>query len=168
MCVCVCKRGSTRLFIYVRDTLLTSRQWWHKYICSLLLWIKIAYLLVPSSLHKVESVHEGMRYGWVMGSFCYVWGRVNHPTSYVKLKTPWAKYGQDPWCWRGLFIKQQHGITYKLQLFCNGLLPDTQNCGLRMRRECRERFPRHRLQRKPLVNDPGMHHGTWRDACRDR
>ena len=28
------------------------------------------------------------------------------------------------------------------------------------RRECRERFPRHRLKRKPLVNDPGMHHGT--------
>ena len=25
-----------------------------------------------------------------------------------------------------------------------GLLPDTWNCGLRMRRECRERFPRHR------------------------
>ena len=24
-----------------------------------------------------------------------------------------------------------------------GLLPDTQNCGLRMRPECRERFPRH-------------------------
>ena len=31
---------------------------------------------------------------------------------------------------------------------------------LRMRRECRERFPLHRLQRKPLVSDPGMHHGT--------
>ena len=29
-----------------------------------------------------------------------------------------------------------------------------------MRRECRERFPRHRLQRKPLVSDPDMHHGT--------
>ena len=41
-----------------------------------------------------------------------------------------------------------------------GLLLNTQNCGLRMRRECRERFPRHRLQRKPLVSDPGMHHGT--------
>ena len=27
-----------------------------------------------------------------------------------------------------------------------------------MRRECRERFPHHRLQRKPLVSDPGMHH----------
>ena len=29
-----------------------------------------------------------------------------------------------------------------------------------MSRECRERFPRHRLHTKPLVNDPGMHHGT--------
>ena len=41
------------------------------------------------------------------------------------------------------------------------LLPDTWNCGLRMRRECRERFPRHRLRRKSLVSDPGMHHGTY-------
>ena len=39
-----------------------------------------------------------------------------------------------------------------------GLLPDMQNCGLRMRRKFREPFPRHWLQRKPLVNDPGMHH----------
>ena len=29
-----------------------------------------------------------------------------------------------------------------------------------MRRECRERFPRHQLQRKPLVGDPEMHHDT--------
>ena len=38
-----------------------------------------------------------------------------------------------------------------------------QNCGLRMRRECRKRFPRHRFQRKPLVYDPGMHvtHVPW-------
>ena len=41
-----------------------------------------------------------------------------------------------------------------------GLLPDAHNCGLRMRRECREHFPRHRLQRKPLVSDPAMHHST--------
>ena len=41
-----------------------------------------------------------------------------------------------------------------------GLLPNTQNCGLCMRRECRERFPHHRLQRKLLVSNPGMHHGT--------
>ena len=30
-----------------------------------------------------------------------------------------------------------------------------------MRRECREGFPRHRIQRKTLVNGPGMHHGTF-------
>ena len=41
-----------------------------------------------------------------------------------------------------------------------GLLPDTYNCGLCIRRECPGRFPRHRLQRKPLVSDPGMHHDT--------
>ena len=29
-----------------------------------------------------------------------------------------------------------------------------------MHRECRERFYRHRLQRKPLVRDHGLHHGT--------
>ena len=29
-----------------------------------------------------------------------------------------------------------------------------------MRRDCRERFLRHRLQRKPLVSDTGLHHGT--------
>ena len=41
-----------------------------------------------------------------------------------------------------------------------GLLPDTQNNGLCMRRECRERFPCKRLQRKQQVSDPGMHHDT--------
>ena len=41
-----------------------------------------------------------------------------------------------------------------------GFLPDTWKCGLRMRRGCRERIPRHRLQSQPLVSDPGMHHGT--------
>ena len=42
----------------------------------------------------------------------------------------------------------------------NGSLPDTPNCRLCMRRECRERFLRHRFQRKPLVNDLNIHHGT--------
>ena len=41
-----------------------------------------------------------------------------------------------------------------------GLLPDTSKCRMCMRRECRERFPPYRLKRKPLVSDPGMHHGT--------
>ena len=39
------------------------------------------------------------------------------------------------------------------------LLPDTQNWGLHMRRECQKHFPHHRLQRKPLVSDIDMHHG---------
>ena len=34
------------------------------------------------------------------------------------------------------------------------------NGGLGMRRECREYYPRHRLQWKPLVSDPSMHHDT--------
>ena len=35
-----------------------------------------------------------------------------------------------------------------------------------MHREYKERFPRHRLQRKPLVSDPNMHHA--RDVMRVR
>ena len=51
-------------------------------------------------------------------------------------------------------------FLFYLAVFPMGLLPNTQNCGLRMRLECRERFPRHRLQRKRLVSDHGMYHGT--------
>ena len=41
-----------------------------------------------------------------------------------------------------------------------GLLPDTQNCGLHMRRtECQECFPRLWLKREPPVSNPDMHHG---------
>ena len=53
-----------------------------------------------------------------------------------------------------------HAILRLTSDWCMGLLPDTHNGGLHMRRECRERFPRHRFQRKPIVNDPGIHHGT--------
>ena len=41
-----------------------------------------------------------------------------------------------------------------LALHHMGLLPDMFNCRFRMRQECRERFPRHWLQRKALVSDP--------------
>ena len=41
-----------------------------------------------------------------------------------------------------------------------GLWPDTQNRGLRMRRECWERFPHHRLRRELPVSDTGMYNGT--------
>ena len=39
------------------------------------------------------------------------------------------------------------------------VLAELWNCGWRMLRKCRKRFPQHRLQRKPLVSDSGMHHG---------
>ena len=54
-------------------------------------------------------------------------------------------------------IFTQASITY---ICCMSLLPDTQNCGLRIRRECPEHFSHNRLKMKPLVSDPGMHHGT--------
>ena len=42
-----------------------------------------------------------------------------------------------------------------------GLLPDTQNCGLRMRRECRERFPRHRRSAIPTCITARAWHVPW-------
>ena len=48
-----------------------------------------------------------------------------------------------------------------------GLLSDTQNCGLHMRRECRERFPRHRGLAIPTCITARAWR-TCRDACRDR
>ena len=50
---------------------------------------------------------------------------------------------------------------YVRHRYCGmGLLPDTWSCALHMHREYRERCPRHWLQRKTLVTDPGMHHST--------
>ena len=48
-----------------------------------------------------------------------------------------------------------------------GFLPDTWNCGLRMRRECRERFPRHRGLAIPTCITARAWR-TRRDACRER
>ena len=54
-------------------------------------------------------------------------------------------------------ISHSKQTPYSLSM---NLLPDTYNYGLHMQREWWEHFPHHWLQRKPLVNDPGMHHGT--------
>ena len=65
----------------------------------------------------------------------------------------WNQYDNENDC---------HGLWMAIRWmkFLMGLLPDTQNCELRMRRECRECIPRHRFQRKPIVSDPGIHHDT--------
>ena len=57
------------------------------------------------------------------------------------------------------FHSSVHSV-YTMMIQAMDLLLNTKNCVLRMRREFRERFPRHRLQRKPLVSDPGMHHSS--------
>ena len=47
-----------------------------------------------------------------------------------------------------------------------GLMPNTLNCGLYVRRECRERFPRHRLAIPTCIMARARR--TSCDACRDR
>ena len=47
-------------------------------------------------------------------------------------------------------------VVWSHPICAMGLLPDTYYCGLRMRREGRARYSRHRLQNKPLINDPGI------------
>ena len=60
---------------------------------------------------------------------------------------------------RVLLVSSQLGLasfisTNKLALWVSYQI--RQNAG----RECRDRIPRHQLQRKPQVSDPGMHQGT--------
>ena len=51
-------------------------------------------------------------------------------------------------------------IKYRTCSLCYGPLTRYAKFGLCMRREYRECFPRYRPQRKPRVNDPGIHNGT--------
>ena len=53
--------------------------------------------------------------------------------------------------WNGIPTIQKQWVPYQ---------KITENCGLRMRLECQENFPPHRHQRKLVVSDPSMHHGT--------
>ena len=57
-------------------------------------------------------------------------------------------------------VRPSAGTGIITQMPCYEPLTRYANCGLCMRRECRGRFPRYRLQSKPLLSDPGMHHGT--------
>ena len=52
-----------------------------------------------------------------------------------------------------------YGII-QLNWFSMGLLPDSNIAGCACARNAGNVFPHRRLQRKPLVSDPGMHHGT--------
>ena len=62
-----------------------------------------------------------------------------------------------------VFISYQQETQFRLHVFlCESRGPLARYVKLRVvvRRECWEHFPRHRLQRKPLISDPGMNHGT--------
>ena len=77
------------------------------------------------------------------------------------LRKEWMLYGLHIFISRRMYtIMEGYDLIDGLPVSSMGLLPDTQNCGMCIRRECLERFPRHRLQRKRLVSDPGMHHDT--------
>ena len=59
------------------------------------------------------------------------------------------KYSQGYWDWRTAWGTSAWLLLWRYSQLAPeidpiGLLPDTQNCGLRIRRECRERFPHHR------------------------
>ena len=56
-------------------------------------------------------------------------------------------------------VQEADIIWVTIQLQFSAVMTRSKNCGWRMRRECRDRFPHHRLQRKLLVSDPSMHHG---------
>ena len=51
--------------------------------------------------------------------------------------------------------KRVNNVTYTFY----GSLTRYEILWVALRREHRERFPRHWLQRNPLISDPGMHHG---------
>ena len=84
---------------------------------------------------------------WYTLAFAFFWQTVvagNH-----QLRTSWET------------IVHSSFILSTLPRLYRSLIPNRQNCVLRIRLECRERFPRHRLQTKPLVSDPDMHHVPW-------
>ena len=63
----------------------------------------------------------------------------------------------------GEFLRDYNNLQY----YAIGILTDTYNCGLRMRRECQERFPRYRgLAISTCIM--ALAWRTCRDACRDR
>ena len=55
------------------------------------------------------------------------------------------------------YISQKTLVVMHLPM---DILPDTQNCGCACAGNAGNVFPRRRFQRKLLVSDPGMHHGT--------
>ena len=84
--------------------------------------------------------------------------------------SPSAKYDMIIQEYCDFIIKIVHNFPYYYRHYPSdiiGLLSDTENCVLCMRRKCRERFPNHRGLAIPTCNTARAWR-TWRDACQDR
>ena len=63
-------------------------------------------------------------------------------------------------------VNRRHPSAYFVRVYFMGLLPNTSNCWLRMRRECWERFPCHRGLAIPIFITAQawrMYRDAWRD-----
>ena len=93
----------------------------------------------------------------------FKWGRGEvHALLCCRIDVEWSAFGcriNVKWSANDCHLCLSYS-TCGVPLASMGLLADAENCGWRMRRECRECFLRHWLRRKPLVSDPCMHQGT--------
>ena len=92
---------------------------------------------------------------------------LRYPVLPVQTGRKWYKFGTVfvPSCLLGWYCKITT-TTNTTPAKTNGLLPDMQNCSLRMCRGCRERFPRRRQLAIPTCITARAWR-TCRDACRD-
>ena len=126
-----------------------------KFICNYVWNIEVAMIFICISFevnrtHRPELSNE-ISYEWYEPSVV--------PTPPPRLHRPChrCRHSPSPPCL--LFISSYAPWSIAIAIIIvMDFLPDMSNFGMRIRRECRERFLHHRRQRKPLVNDPDMHH----------
>ena len=112
-------------------------------------WTIISAILV--NVYVYVPIYLGVRSSEIFHySLCWPW------IHWMRYPTLWELYLGNDFYW----FMDLLACIWKCDDILMGLLPDMQNCALRIRRECRERFSRHWLQRKPLISGPDMHHGT--------
>ena len=111
--------------------------------------------LVNVTTHYLRILHIRVTFN------CMMYSDMQQNTISREFHEPFkfAMLGADQLGW--MTLPQLFADHISLGWWCCTSYQIRKNYGLRMRRECRERFPRHRPHRKPLLSDPGMHHGTY-------
>ena len=115
---------------------------------------------LPNLIHIMllvcDKIHISCEF--ILFFFNYGFPHINHvgwtfTSSYTPPKSKKCTF--QSWIF-SVWILSQMFITRFMEMHKRmDLLPDTYNCGLCMRRECRERLPP-----TPRVSDPDMHHDT--------